>query len=91
MSEQDEMGQAFSLFNEAVENACRVFAAAWQPIFDEIEAVWDKFTNHLKNETSAHKKYAALINHGKPRKVSWRKLNLEQRSRALELAKIYGW
>lgn len=34
--------------------------------------------------------YAALISHGKPRKVSWCRLNKEQRARALELARVYG-
>lgn len=45
----------------------------------------------IVNIPRIYRNYATLISHGKPRKVSWRRLNVEQRTRALELAGVYGW
>lgn len=39
---------------------------------------------------AAFRYYANLINHGRPRKISWRKLNRPQRQRALSLFHLRG-
>ncbi len=36
---------------------------------------------------SIYRTYAQLINHGRPRKVAWRRLNRQQKERAIELAR----
>lgn len=77
----DELAEGFRRIQEIAQSAINKFVGAWGWIIG----------GDSQHHEYIYRQYATLISHGKPRKVSWRRLNAEQRARAIELARVYGW